>query len=60
LLLPETTTADGLLQRLQEQMTDCAFGFSWGGAVLPEDASEPKALVTTADARLYAHKRTKK
>ncbi len=63
-LLPETRepAVEGVMLRLKEKMAaaGCAYGFSWGCATLPDEVSEPQAVVATADARLYAHKRKKK
>ena len=60
-LLPETSAAaaDSVMMRLREQLATagCAYGFSWGCAVVPDDSSEPCALLLAADARLYAQKR---
>jgi diguanylate cyclase (GGDEF)-like protein len=61
-LLPETNAAaaTGAMQRLREQMAGCAFGFSWGCSTWPDDGKEPRALMLTADARLYAQKRERR
>ncbi len=68
-LFPETavTAVDGVMRRLREQMAavNCAYGFSWGCAALPDDlpeadTREPQALLQAADARLYAQKRERR
>ena len=68
-LFPETaaTAVDVVMLRLKEQMAaaGCAYGFSWGCAAVPDDlakadASEPRALLLRADARLYAQKRERR
>jgi diguanylate cyclase (GGDEF)-like protein len=63
-LLPETSAAatDRVMMRLRERLAaaGCAYGFSWGVAALPADASEPRELLLLADARLYAQKRERR
>ena len=63
-LFPETSaaSAQGAMSRLAERLTaaQCAYGFSWGCATLPDDAQPATALLAAADARLYAQKREKR
>ena len=68
-LFPETaaTAVDVVMLRLREQMVAarCEYGFSWGCAAVPDDlpeadTCEPRALLNTADVRLYAQKREKR
>ena len=62
-LFPETSAAAacGAMARLAERLVaaQCAAGFSWGCATLPDDGQQATDLLAAADARLYAQKRAK-
>jgi diguanylate cyclase (GGDEF)-like protein len=60
-LFPETSAhaARVVMERLALRLRaqQCTYGFSWGCATAPVEATDAAALIACADARLYEHKR---